>query len=307
MARLLRNTTPELIHMISCRTRLSELLLVPGSNINNIIGGILAKYSTIYKIDLYAACVLSNHYHLVVSTPIKGNVSLFEQNVNREIAHRVNRLINREGTMWHRRYDDLEVKSIEDALEAVIYTVTNPTKHGLVANPSSWPGITSYKDNCLSAKPTTYTFFNYTEYGKAKRKAYSTGETVRRTDYETEYTLEIKTLPSYSNEAIEKEVKKRTRKLQEEKWAKNEKFLGRKSVLAQPKRGIFPKKANKSNRPSCYTKCQKTLAEFKEELKLKIDKYNLASIQYRLGKEDYDFPEYCYFPPRHHIPKYSPI
>ncbi len=257
--------------------------------------------------DLYAACVLSNHYHLVASTPIEGNISKFEENVNREIAHRVNRLINRQGNLWHRKYDDLEVEEIEDALEALVYTVTNPTKHGLVASPSSWPGITSYKDNCLNSRPKIYTFFNYTDYGKAKRKAYSAGEVIRRSDYETEYTLEFKTLPGYTNEEIEKEVKKRTRKLQEERWAKNKKFFGRKSVLAQPIKGVFPKKTSKSDRPVCYTKCKRALAEFKEKLKLKADKYKLASVQYRLGKPDYDFPEYCYFPPRHHIPKYSPI
>jgi len=280
---------------------------VPSSKLNNIIGGILAKYSTIYKIDLYSVCVLSNHYHLVLSTPIEGNISLFEENVNREISKRVNRLMSRSGSLWHRRYDDLEVLEIEDALEALVYTVTNPTKHGLVANPSSWPGISTYKENCLNAKPKSYTFFNYTSYSIAKRKAFNTGEVVRRSDYETEYVLKLKKLPGYSIEEIQKAVSKRTRKLQEEKWAKNEKFLGRKAVLLQPRAGAFPKKTNKSSRPACYTKCKRALAKFKEELKLKKEKYSLASILYRLGKEDFDFPLFCYLPPRHRIPKYSPI
>ena len=312
MPRPLRDTKPNKLHLLSCRTIRSELLFVPCSKLNNIIGGILAKYSSRYSINLYAACVLSNHYHIIADSPIEGNISLFEENINKEISKRVNRFLNRTGSIWERRYDDLLVLEKEDALEALIYTVTNPTKHGLVANPSSWPGITSCNPGS-NLKTKTYTFFNYTEYNKAKRKAASTAEVVRKSDYEQEYKLEIKKLPQYkelSNEAyenlIEKEVKKRTRKLQEERWSKKQKFLGRKAVLNQSRTGVFPRKTNKTKRPACYTRCKRALAEFIEELKLIREKYNLASIKYRLGQTDYEFPIYCYFPPRHHTPKYVP-
>ena len=302
MPRPLRNTEAGKIHLLSCRTRASELLLVPSPEMNNIIGGVLAKYSNIYKIDLYAASILSNHYHLVLSSKIEGNISLFEENINREITKRVNRLLKREGSLWSRRYDDLLVLNKEDALEAVVYTITNPTKHGLVASPKSWPGVSSY-----AVESKAYTFFNYTEYTKARKRASLTGEVVRKSDYEQEYILEFKKLPEYSSEEIEKEVRKRVRKLQEDKWAKEEKFLGRKAVLSQARRGVFPQKTNKTKRPPCYTRCKRALAEFVEELKLVRESYSFASIKYRLGELDFDFPPHCYFPPRHHIPKYNPI
>ena len=121
------------------------------------------------------------------------------------------------------------------------------------------------------------------------------------------YTLEIKPLENYSKEEILKLAEKRTRRLKEDKWAKNQKFLGRKAVLNQAKKGTFPKETNRTNRPACYTKCKKVLAEFKERYKLIRAKYDEASKKYRNGLLDYDFPSFCYFPPRHHIPKYVPI
>jgi len=307
MARPIRNTEPGRIHLLSCRTRSSELLLIPSPEMNNLIGGILSKYSQLYSIDIYAVCVLSNHYHLVLSTSIEGNIALFAENINREICKRVNKLLNREGSLWSRRYDDLLVLENKDAFEAIIYTITNPTKHGLVANSSSWPGISSYNANCNKEKPKTYTFFNYTRYYKARRRALLTGEVIKRHEYEKEYTLKIKNLKNYSNEKILKESKKRIRKFQEDRWSSNKKFLGRKSVLNQAKKGVFPKETNQSKRPACYTRCKRALSEFIEELKLTREKYFLASMRYRAGLEDFDFPFFCYYPPRHHIPKYVPI
>ena len=87
MPRPLRDTEPNKLRLISCRTARSELLLVPCSEINNIVGGVLAKYSNLYKINIYEAVVLSNHYHLLLDTEVEGNVSLFEENINLSLIH----------------------------------------------------------------------------------------------------------------------------------------------------------------------------------------------------------------------------
>lgn len=59
--RPLRDTTPGKVHVLTCRTRQSELLLVPNEKLNNCIGGIIAKYAQLHKVKLYAVTVLSNH------------------------------------------------------------------------------------------------------------------------------------------------------------------------------------------------------------------------------------------------------
>jgi len=133
MSRPLRDITPDKVHLLTCRTRNSEILFVPRPKITNCIGGVIAKYAKKYEITLYAVIVLGNHYHILASSK-DGKLPLFAENIGREIAKRVNRLLHRKGSLWGKRYDDQLVIEQYDALEGLLYTLTNPTKHKLLAH-----------------------------------------------------------------------------------------------------------------------------------------------------------------------------
>ena len=309
--RPLRDKSPGKIHLLTCRTRASELLLVPEARLNNCIGSIIAKYEALYKIKIYGLCILSNHYHILASSD-DGNLSIFAENINREISKRTNRLLKREGSMWGRRYDDQVVIEEVDAFEGLLYILTNPTKHGLVSNPKDWPGLSSYWQ-ARGEAPKSFSFVNYSEYNVARRLARSTGKYVKRSDYETEYVLEISPLPEFEElspaevaEKLSAAIEKRTRKLVKERKKAGLGFLGRKAVLKQRPMGVFPKETSKTPRPACYSKSAKAIAIFKKELARIREAYTLASIKYRLGVEGVSFPPYCFYPPRHHLPTVAP-
>ena len=82
MPRPLRNTEPNVMHLLSTRTLNSELLLVPSPEMNNLIGGIIAKYSQKYTINIFGLSVLSNHYHILASSLKEGGIALFEENIH---------------------------------------------------------------------------------------------------------------------------------------------------------------------------------------------------------------------------------
>jgi REP element-mobilizing transposase RayT len=284
---------------------------VPTPEITNCIGGVICRYSEKYKIEIYAAVALSNHYHILASAP-EGNLHLFAENVGREIAKRVNRILKRSGSLWGRRYDDQLVLEEYDALEGLLYVLTNPTKHSLVANSKDWPGFSTYQQAVIG-KTRRYSFLNYTLLSEAKRRARSTGELIRRSNFETEYTLRTSPIPLHA-EMGEKErcsllkelLEKRNRKLYREIKSNGGVFLGRKAVLAQRTRGVFPKKSNKTNRPKCYSKCLVAVRLFREAQRELRSMYIEASRKYRLGERDTIFPPYCFLPPTHHIPKCFP-
>ena len=304
--RPIRDTNPNKVHLLTCRTRLSELLFVPNNKINNCLGGIIAKYAQFYNIELYSAVIPSNHYHML----LRGeNVSLFAENINREIAKRVNIILGRKGSLWGRRYDDQITIEETDELEGLLYILTNPVKHGLVTHSKHWPGLSTYSQ-VLGAKAQFFTFLNYTEFKKAQLKAKATGEVVHRSDYETRFELKLSPLRLYRDLSDNDRIKtlnylleKRIKKLCEERREQGRGFLGRKTILSQSTAGEFPIETNKTIRPVCYTKCLIALKEFKEELKLKIAQYREASIKYRQGMLDAIFPPHCFYPPRHHKPK----
>ena len=162
MPRPRRNTNPEYIRLVTIRTQNAKLYMVPSKELNQIVGGVLAKYQQKYRIIIYGFIFLSNHYHLLLKAP-KENLWRFEQAVNREIAKRVNRYLKREGHFWARRYDEQIVVEKADVLTALLYIVCNAVKHKLINNPLKWPGLSCIKQ-LLSGKDETYYFTDYTAY-----------------------------------------------------------------------------------------------------------------------------------------------
>ncbi len=93
----------------------------------------------------------------------KENLFRYAEDINKQTAHRINRLYGREGSLWGRRYDDQVVIEEVDALEGLLYVLTNPTKHGQVNHPRHRPGLNSWWP-VLEGKSQTYSFTHYTQY-----------------------------------------------------------------------------------------------------------------------------------------------
>lgn len=307
MSRPLRDTDPSKIHVLTCRVARAELLLVPDEKMNKLIGGVIARYADVHKIDLYGYQFLSNHYHLLLQGK-EGVIPRFAADINREIASRVNRLLNREGVLWGRRYDDQVTLEAMDDVEALLYVTTNPVHHGLVSHPRLWPGISCYRQ-LIGGKPERFVFFEYSKYHAAKKAALARGEIVHRRDFEIVYSLKLKPLPIFAQlptderiRQVEILIEKRTRKIQVERRRLGLGFLGRKGVLKQKRINNFPEKVSKSVRPRCYTKNLQALFQFRKDERLKRAHYDEASFSFRMGEFSTEFPPFCIRPPLHYKP-----
>ena len=182
LVRPLRNTDPSLYRLITLRTADAKLLMRPSKDVNKTLGGVVARYAEILGIEILAYNFLSNHKHILIRAP-RGNADEFEENVNREIARRLNWKLHRKGKFWSRRYDDQTVVSEEDLLEAFLYVTTNATRHGLVEHPSQWPGLSSYTQS-ITEEAKTYSFRHYSvKEGEGKV---------------THHTLKITPLPQFA-------------------------------------------------------------------------------------------------------------
>lgn len=310
MARNLRDTKPGVIHLLGCRTVGAELLMVPSAEMNEIISGILARYAERYRINIYAYAFLSNHYHIVASAGEggEGALSLFGRCLNRELAKRVNRHLKREGHLWAQRFSGLPTIEPIDALEGLLYTTTNPTKHAMVTHPKSWPGVGCYWQ-LLEESEKTCLFTNYTKYHAALRRAQYTGETVRKRDYQTEHKLKLTPIPTLRNlttaqrrAKLEELLEKRRSKLYREHKKNGVKFKGRRAILEQPRQGTFPHKVSKATKPSCYSKNPAAIKAFEAESRIKRSWYRKASIAFRKGIYTVVFPPFCFKPTMYLVP-----
>ena len=297
MPRPLRDKDPSRFRLITIRTQEARIWMVPTRKLEKLVGGIVARYQELLSIEIFALNFLGNHYHLLIRAPL-SNTDEFEENINREIARRINWKYQREGNFWHRRYDDQKVLCEEDLREAFLYVLTNPVHHGLVKHPQEWPGLSSYRQS-FSESDRTFSFHHY-----------SAGEGEPRV---TRHRLRISTLPELQGltkrervAKIHQLIEERTQLLVQLRRAEGKGFLGIAKILSQVP-GERPESVNRSKRPPCYTKNGALRREYRELARIRARSYAEASFKYRLGAHEVEFPPYSYKPPLHRLPRLVPF
>lgn len=291
--RELRNRDPEIFRLITIRTVGGRLWLTPNSRMKALTGGIIARYQEKFSIEIFAYAVLGNHPHLLIRAP-RSNTDEFCENVNREIARRVNWLHRREGPFWARRYVDQEVVSEEDLLEAFLYVTTNPSGHGLVADSATWPGLNCVK-HVISGKDRKFRFYQYSNPEQPV----------------VEHRLRISILPQFENlrpskrkATIAKLIQERHEQIIEQRGKDG--FLGLEAIRQQ-EAGARPQRVKKTPRAPFYTKCFETILELKARVRARREAYDWASFRYRLGDTSVEFPLHSYKPPLHRRPRIVPF
>jgi putative transposase len=95
---------------------------------------VLERYSWL----LYTYCLLGNHYHLVVETPL-ANISIGMRQLNGLFARRFNSRYELEGHVFQARFRSILIENEPYLLEVCRYVVLNPVRAGLCEHPADWP------------------------------------------------------------------------------------------------------------------------------------------------------------------------
>lgn len=85
----------------------------------------------------HSYCLMPNHFHLVVETPVP-NLSFGMQRLNSAYAEWFNELHGFDGHVFERRFFSRLVESTYDFLELVRYVVLNPVRAELCAEAGEW-------------------------------------------------------------------------------------------------------------------------------------------------------------------------
>jgi REP element-mobilizing transposase RayT len=86
---------------------------------------------------LYAYCLLDNHYHLEVETPLP-NLPAGMRQLNGLYAQAFNRRQRRSGHVFESRYRAILVERETHLREVARYIVLNPVRAGICADPSQY-------------------------------------------------------------------------------------------------------------------------------------------------------------------------
>ncbi len=136
-----RRITPGATVMITRRCFGRMLLLRPSKATNELFHYLLAAAAKRCEILIHAFCVMSNHYHCVLTDPL-GKLPLFEQYLDGLVARAFNAIHGRWESFWSPgSYSAVRLLSPAAIVEKAAYVLSNPVAAGLVRRGSEWPGL----------------------------------------------------------------------------------------------------------------------------------------------------------------------
>ncbi len=273
---VLRGTT----YLVTRRCAQRQLLLRPSPETNGLFLYVLAVAAKRFGVLVHAFCVLSNHFHLVVTDP-DARLPAFEQYLDSLVARALNASLGRWESFWApSSYSAVALVSAEDIVAKAAYTLANPVAAGLVRRGEEWPGLWSGPDaiggDALVA----------TRPEKFFRAAGRMPEAVE---------LRLTVPPGFGSAEFREQLAAALTGLEQEATAERRAFAGPKKILSQkptaragkdePRRGLNPRVASRDK----WTRIEALgrLAEF-------LHAYREAWRAFRAGLRDVLFPEGTY-------------
>ncbi|MDF1561795.1 MAG: transposase [Deltaproteobacteria bacterium] len=136
-----RQVLPGKTYMVSRRCLLRMFLLRPSKKVNEVFLYCLAAAAERFGVAVHSFCVMSNHYHLVI-TDQRGELPLFMHLLNQLTSRAINSLLGRFESFWAQgTYSAVELPDDDAIIDKIAYTLANPVSAGLVQTGRSWPGL----------------------------------------------------------------------------------------------------------------------------------------------------------------------
>ena len=138
-----RQILPGTTYLVTRRCSERRYFLRPSRRTNDIFRYLLAVAAARHDIQVHAYCVLSNHFHLVVTDP-HARLPDFHRYLDGLVARAINFALGHRESFWDPdSYSAVRLETAEAILEKVVYVLANPVAAGLVRHGSEWPGLWS--------------------------------------------------------------------------------------------------------------------------------------------------------------------
>ena len=139
---LTRMVPPGAMCHLTRQTRDQQFFLTPGEITRTVILYLLAIAAERYRLKVHAVCAMSDHLHLTL-TDVLGKLPRAMEWFLPRVTQALNAWRQREGAMWspdEPTYWRGELCDDASVIDALIYTMANPVKAGIVRKGRQWTG-----------------------------------------------------------------------------------------------------------------------------------------------------------------------
>jgi putative transposase len=138
-----RQVLPGNTYLVTRRCAQRQFLLRPSKITNDVFLYVLAVAAQRFDIRIHAYCVLSNHFHIVL-TDTNARLPAFHQFMDALIARALNAANGRWEAFWApNSYSAVLLASPNDIVDKAAYVLANPVAACLVRSGREWPGLWS--------------------------------------------------------------------------------------------------------------------------------------------------------------------
>ena len=138
-----RQVLPGTTYLITHRCVRRQFLLRPSRLVNEVFLYVMAVAAQRYGILVHAYCVLSNHFHLVLTDP-EARLPAFQQFLGSLVGRAINASLGRREDVFARAsFSAVSLISASDVVDKAAYTLANPVAARLVRSARQWPGLWS--------------------------------------------------------------------------------------------------------------------------------------------------------------------
>jgi len=275
-----RQILPGSTYLLSRRCTQRQFLLKPTDLTTQIFMYVLAVAAEKTGVLLHAVCVLSNHWHAVVTDP-KGRLPDFMGYVNKYVAKAVNASLGRRENLFATEQPSaVRLERPQDVIGKMLYTLLNPVDSCLVMRAEKWPGLWRFEGEWNVERPKGYFRPDGPMPGRVKLKFEPPPHAVGDLDF---YTAFKELLTLQGDQLRAKNANDRR------------KYLGKSNIMKQ---SVYdrPRSAEPRRKLSPRVACQHKWLRIEALARVKdfIDAYREAYARWKKGIRDAVFPAGTY-------------
>ncbi len=131
----------------------------------------LRELSLKLGIAIHAYVLMTNHVHLLLTSPRAGATATLMQSLGRRYVRYINDRYRRTGTLWEGRYKSCPVQDETYLLRCYRYIELNPVRAGMVADPADYPWSSHARNGQDKADALIQPHARYTAIATAEVRA----------------------------------------------------------------------------------------------------------------------------------------